>query len=141
MESISTETLSTGLLAPIPDGHDEIDTALSRSPRESTASCDLNIPAAISYDCRTLPARTCSQPSETDVPTMLFDARVFAVDHLESHVEVAKSLRFIPAFSVEMSNWFPIICKSVILLLARKLLVSQWVLSAIVIADWLLLTL
>ena len=59
-----------------------------------------------------------------------FEASQLLVFHLESHEEVLKSLRLIPAFRVEMSSWSEAISISVMELLDRKLLVSQMVIAS-----------
>ncbi len=141
VESMTTDIPTAGPLNPTPEGHDEIETALSSNPIPCMVSWALKTPAEISYDWSVLPARTCSQPSDTEVPRTLLEASAFPVDHLESQVEVAISLLLIPAFSVEISSWFPIICRSVILLLARKLPLSHLSMLCMPTRDWLLLRL
>ena len=75
------------------------------------------------------------QPLVCDTPTIEFEASQLFVFHLESHDEVLKSLRLIPALSVEMSSWSEVISRSVIELLDRKLFVSQTVLSEMVMLE------
>ena len=63
---------------------------------------------------------------------MELEASQLLVFHLESHDDVDRSLRLIPALRVEIRSWSDDISKSVIELLERKLLVSHRVVPAIV---------